>query len=78
MSVFAPLEVPYIRENEVCKDIKLPDDQEEKYAEVLAHFDKADYKLPGEEKGELMDEEKMWLVSNWSSDFLETFPNVLP
>ncbi|KAL5525775.1 hypothetical protein ACEPAG_7112 [Sanghuangporus baumii] len=61
MSVFAPLEVPSIPANEELKEIKLTEEQETKYAEVLAHFDKEDYKLPGEEKGELMDEEKMWL-----------------
>ncbi|KAI0058170.1 CRAL/TRIO domain-containing protein [Artomyces pyxidatus] len=33
----------------------------EKQKEVQAHFESADYKIPGLEKGELMDEEKFWL-----------------
>ncbi|KAH8117999.1 CRAL/TRIO domain-containing protein [Phellopilus nigrolimitatus] len=61
MSDFIPLPVPTIPENDELKDIKLSDEQEEKRNDVLAHFDKDDYRLPGEEKGELMDEEKMWL-----------------
>lgn len=43
----------------------LPPNQEEMYEKVLAHFAKEGYSIPGVEegKGELMDEEKLWLVS---------------
>ena len=63
---FAPLPVPVIPENEKLKDVKLSEEQENKRVDVLSHFDKPDYKLPKEEDGELMDEEKMWLVSLFS------------
>lgn len=41
----------------------LTEKQEELLKEVLDHFTKADYQLPGEEKPELSEEEKFWLVS---------------
>ena len=63
MSVFTPLEVPTVPENEKLKDVQLTEDQQAKYNEVLSYFEKEDYRLPDVEKGELMDEEKMWLVS---------------
>ena len=65
MTVFTPLPVPVIEENLKEQDA-LTDEQHEKYSEVLKHFNRDDYKLPGEEKGELMDEEKFWLVSSRS------------
>lgn len=65
MSDFVPLEVPTIPANEDLKDVKLSDEEETKRNEVLAHFDRDDYRIPGEEKGELMDEEKMWLVRKY-------------
>ncbi|EJD06551.1 CRAL/TRIO domain-containing protein [Fomitiporia mediterranea MF3/22] len=64
MSVFTPLEVPTIPDNEELKQPKLTEEQESKRIEVLSHFDKNDYRIPGEEKGELMDEEKMWLSND--------------
>ena len=62
MPDFEPLPVPSIPENEKHKSVQLTEDEEKKYQEVLTHFTKDDYRLPDEEKGELMDEEKMWLV----------------
>ena len=38
-------------------------EQEEKYAKVYEHFTRAGYTLPGDEKGEFIEEEKFWLVS---------------
>ena len=37
-------------------------EQEGKYSEVYGHFTKDGYVLPDEEKGELTEEEKFWLV----------------
>ena len=76
MSVFTPLEVPVVPENEEYKQHKLNDEQEAKRLEVLSYFDREDYKLPKEEKGELMDEEKMWLVSKISSLILSQFSSL--
>ncbi|KDQ57118.1 hypothetical protein JAAARDRAFT_35722 [Jaapia argillacea MUCL 33604] len=36
-------------------------EEEVKYKEVLEHFSKSDYVVPGVEKGELMEEEQFWL-----------------
>jgi hypothetical protein len=41
----------------------LTEQQQEMYKNVLAHFTKEGYVLPKEEKGELIEEEKFWLVS---------------
>jgi hypothetical protein len=41
----------------------LTEKQDELRKEVLEHFIKADYQLPDEEKGDLTEEEKFWLVS---------------
>lgn len=41
----------------------LTDKQDELRKEVLEHFTKADYQLSDEEKGDLTEEEKFWLVS---------------
>lgn len=60
---FAPLPVPTIPGIESQRDVKLSDDHEKKRVDVLAHFDNPDYRLPKEENGQLMDEEKIWLVS---------------
>lgn len=62
MPDFTPLPVPTIPENEEHKSAQLSEEEEKKHQDVLAHFDKDDYRLPDEEKGELMDEEKIWLV----------------
>ena len=62
MPEFTPLPVPHIPSNEDHKDAKLSEEQDAKRVEVLAHFDRDDYKLPDDEKGELMDDEKIWLV----------------
>lgn len=40
---------------------KLTESQQKAFDEVFAHFSKEDYKVPGEEKGSLKDEEKYWL-----------------
>jgi hypothetical protein len=37
-------------------------EQEGKYSKVYEHFTKDGYVLPGEEKGELTEEENFWLV----------------
>ena len=58
---YTPLSVPFISENEKPN---ISEEEEQKRMEVLAHFDNNNYRLPGEEKGELLDEEKMWLVSH--------------
>ena len=76
MSVFTPLPVPEIPENEEYKQHKLNEEQEAKRVEVLSYFDREDYKLPKEEKGELMDEEKMWLVSKLLSLLLSQFSSL--
>lgn len=64
---FTPLPVPDTPAD--SSELKLPfedlsDGQQSKLQEVLDHFSAATYAVPGvEEKGELMEEEKMWLVS---------------
>lgn len=64
MPEFTPLPVPHIPSNEEHKDVKLSEEQEAKRVEVLAHFDRDDYRLPDDEKGELMDDEKIWLSND--------------
>lgn len=39
----------------------LSESEQKMYTEVLTHFTKPEYALPGAEKGELMDVEKFWL-----------------
>ena len=41
---------------------KITTEQEEMYQKVYEHFTKDGYVLPGEEKGELTEEENFWLV----------------
>jgi hypothetical protein len=41
---------------------KLTPAQEELYKQVFEHFNRTDYALPKEEKAELSEEEKFWLV----------------
>lgn len=67
MAEYTPLPiplVPIVPEDVERHDVGLTDEQEAKRKHVLEHFDKADYRIPGfDEKAEMMDEEKMWLVS---------------
>ena len=42
--------------------LKLTDAQQKLYDEVLSHFDKEDFVLPGVEDGALTEEERFWLV----------------
>lgn len=66
MAHFVPLAVPTTPAEAIYKNSNLSEEHEKKREEVLVHFDKDDYKIPGlpaEEKAELVDEEKMWLVS---------------
>lgn len=66
MAHFVPLAVPTTPTEVKDKNFELSEEHEKKRKEVLVHFDKDDYKIPGlpaEEKAELVDEEKMWLVS---------------
>lgn len=62
MTDFTPLPVPIVDAKERI-ETALSDEQEAKRKEVLAHFAKDDFRIPGEEKGELEDVEKFWLVS---------------
>jgi hypothetical protein len=61
MPVYTPIHPP-----SPPPDVKLLADltpsQQEMCQKVLEHFSN-DYRLPGLEKGELIDEEKFWLVS---------------
>ena len=57
------------------KDEILSADHEAKRIDVLAHFDKPEYRLPKEENGELMVDEKMWLVGR-IVPFLWAFPEI--
>jgi len=43
---------------------ELSDDQQEKFAKVLAHFSDEKYEVPGEKKGTFSEEEKFWLTSD--------------
>jgi hypothetical protein len=47
--------------------IVLTPEQEKLYQQVLEHFNKPDYALPDEEKTELSEEEKFWLVCTVST-----------
>ena len=60
---FAHLPVPVIADNGEIRGHELSEKQEKMRLDVLAYFSDKDYKLPKEENGPLMDEEKMWLVS---------------
>ena len=65
MADYIPIAVPATPADARDKNAELTEEHEKKRQEVLAHFDKDDYRiagLPAEEKAELMDEEKMWLV----------------
>lgn len=42
--------------------LQLTDAQQKLYDDVLKHFDRDDYVLPGVENGALAEEEKFWLV----------------
>ena len=69
MADYIPIAVPATPADARDKNAELTEEHEKKRQEVLAHFDKDDYRIPGlpaEEKAELMDEEKMWLVSRSS------------
>jgi hypothetical protein len=50
---------------DACPHKDLTPNQIELQKKVLDHFSKPDYVLPGEEKGELMEEEKFWLVRSF-------------
>lgn len=62
MACYTPLDVPKLPTNDGIK-VELTPEQEEKRKNVLEHFSKDGYSIPGEEKGELTEEEKFWLVS---------------
>lgn len=62
MACYTPIDVPNIVSNDEGALVLTPD-QEEKRKHALEHFSKDDYRLPDEEKGELMEEEKFWLAS---------------
>ena len=67
MADYIPIAVPATPADARDKNAELTEEHEKKWQEVLSHFDKDDYRIPGlpaEEKAELMDEEKMWLVSS--------------
>ena len=70
MSDFTPLPVPHIPSNDELRHTALNEEQEAKRVEVLTHFDRDEYRLSSEENGELMDDEKIWLVR---SNDLELF-----
>ncbi len=59
MPDYIPLEVPPCKLSE--KPGNLAEEQTQKRDEVLTHFSKEGYQIPGVENGELLDEEKMWL-----------------
>jgi hypothetical protein len=40
----------------------LTEPQQDQLKNVLAHFSKADFTIPGLSKGDLLEEEKFWLV----------------
>ena len=61
MACYTPLEVPNTPQNDAGK-IELTPEQETKHKNVLEHFSKDDFRVPDEEKGELMEEEKFWHV----------------
>ena len=42
--------------------LQLTDSQRELYDNVLKHFDREEYVIPGIKGGSLMEEEKFWLV----------------
>jgi hypothetical protein len=61
MACYSPLDVPKLPKD-TNKPVELTPEQEEKRKTVLEHFSNDDYRVPEEEKGELMEEEKFWLV----------------
>lgn len=65
MPVFIAPAPPPLPQDTIQPYASLPPNQEEMYETVSGHFSKENYILPGSEegKGELMEEEKFWLVS---------------
>ena len=61
MLVYTPIAPPPLPQD-ATKPAELADNQAKMHAEVLAHFSKPDYTLPGVDKGELREEELFWLV----------------
>lgn len=64
MSDYTPIEPPSSTPTGTSPLQDLNEEQEEKRQKVLVHFSNDEYKIPGEEKGELTEEEKFWLVSD--------------
>ena len=64
MSEYLPFQPPEnIKEKPVTT---LSEDQEEKRVKILKRFEDESYRLPGFDEGELMEEEKFWLVRRYS------------
>jgi hypothetical protein len=61
MSVYTPPEPPAIPED-FPPPAALTEEQTAMHAKVLEHFSKSEYTLPDAEKGELLEDEKFWLV----------------
>ncbi|KLO17413.1 CRAL/TRIO domain-containing protein, partial [Schizopora paradoxa] len=75
MPDYIPLEVPSCKLSE--KPGSLTEEQVQKRDEVLAHFSKESYQIPGVEKGDLLDEEKMWLSDECIQRYLRASKWVL-
>jgi hypothetical protein len=58
--ICSPIAPPTFISNVVKKPI-VANDQEGKAQSIIQHFSHAAYQIPGMEKGELMEEEKIWL-----------------
>lgn len=69
MPDYIPLEVPACTLSE--KPGSLTEEQAQKRDEVLAHFSKEAYQIPGVENGDLLDEEKMWLSDECLQRYLQ-------
>ena len=59
---YTPLPIPIIPKETTKPSSTLTDAQKTLYTDTLSHFQASDYKLPGVENGELLDEERFWLV----------------
>ena len=56
-----PADIPF-DPSVVPSTLQLTDSQRELYDNVLKHFDREEYVIPGIKGGSLMEEEKFWLV----------------
>ena len=71
MSEYLPFQPP---ENLTEKPVTtLSQDQEEKRLKILKRFEDESYRLPSFDKGELMEEEKFWLVRRYIITGIEIF-----